>query len=99
MDASGQAGNAGKVQAALLDGLKTALLGSHEERLYRGGKLPGLFSSRFGATGEAARQALRDGLLEVVRSEVKGKLTINWVRITPEGVDSLHRHESPRAVL
>src|SRR5205814_4431235 len=70
-----------------------------EQRLYRSGKLPGLFPARTAANAEAASRALRDGLLEVVRSEVKGKLTVEWVRLTPAGVSFLHAHESPRAVL
>ena len=45
--------------------------------------------------GDAAAQALRDGLLEVTRTETKGKTTIEWVRLTPRGVDFLHEHESP----
>jgi hypothetical protein len=38
---------------------------------------------------------LRDGLLEVVRSETRGKTTLEWVRPTPKAVDFLHEHESP----
>ena len=59
----------------------------------------GLFPGRTGAAGDAAAQALRDGLLEVVRTETKGKTTIEWVRLTPRGVDFLHDHESPAAAL
>jgi hypothetical protein len=88
-----------RVQLALIDALKQALTEPGEQRLYRGGKLPGLFATRTGANAEAAARALRDGLLEVVRSEIKGKLTVEWVRLTPAGVSFLHAHESPRAVL
>ena len=42
---------------------------------------------------------MRDGLLEIVRTEESGKLTTEWVRLTPAGVSFLHAHESPRAVL
>jgi hypothetical protein len=88
-----------KAHLSLIDALKQALAEPGEQRLYRSGKLPGLFATRTGANAEAAARALRDGLLEVVRSEVKGKLTVEWVRLTPAGVSFLHAHESPRAVL
>jgi len=88
-----------KVHLSLIDALKQALAEPGEQRLYRSGKLPGLFAARTAANAEAAGRALRDGLLEVVRTEVKGKLTVEWVRLTPAGVSFLHAHESPRAVL
>jgi hypothetical protein len=83
----------------LIDALKEASAEPGEQRLYRSGKLPGLFATRSGANAEAAARALRDGLLEVVRTETKGKLSVEWVRLTPAGVSFLHAHESPRAVL
>ena len=70
-----------------------------EQRLYRSGKLNGLFPSRGGAHGSAAAQALRDGLLEIVRAETKGKTVIDWVRLTPRGVEFLHDRESPLVAL
>jgi hypothetical protein len=88
-----------KVSAALIEALKQALAAAGEQRLYRSGKLPGLFASRGGASAEAAARAVRDGLLEVVRSEVRGKTIIEWVRATPAGVRFLHEHESPLAAL
>ncbi len=86
-----------KVHQALFEALKEAAAAPHpgEQRLYRSGKLPGLFPSRSGVNAEARNQALRDGLLETVRTEVKGKTTIEWVRITPRGIEFLHHHESP----
>jgi hypothetical protein len=75
--------------------LAEALSGSAERRLYRGGKLDGLFPSRSGAGGEAAGRALRDGLLEVVRTETRGRTIIEWVRPTPAGVEFLYQHQSP----
>ncbi len=83
----------------LIDALKQALADDEQQPLYRGAKRPGLFAARSGATGEAAQQALRDGLLEVVRREARGKTEVEWVRITPLGVQFVHQHESPRAVL
>jgi hypothetical protein len=90
---------ADKVLEALVDALKLALAEQGEHRLYRSGKLAGLFASRSGASGEAAARAQRDELLEIVRTESRGKSTTEWARLTPHGVDFLHSHESPLAVL
>jgi hypothetical protein len=83
----------------LVEALQQALSHGEALRLYKSGKLEGLFPGRTGVAGEAAAQALRDGLLEVVRTEVRGKTTIEWVRLTPRGVDFLHDHQSPAAAL
>lgn len=83
----------------LVDALQQALAHGDEQRLYKSGKLDGLFPSRAGNAGDAAALALRDGLLEVIRTEVKGRTTIEWVRLTPRGVDFLHDHQSPAAAL
>jgi hypothetical protein len=84
-----------RVAEILLEALKQALAEPGEQRLFRSGKLAGLFPSRSGPNAEAAAQALREGLLEVVRTETKGKTSAEWVRLTPRGVDFLHAHESP----
>jgi hypothetical protein len=84
-----------KVTETLVDALKLALAEPGAQPLFKSGKLAGLFSSRGGVSGEAAQQALREQLLEVVRTESKGKNTIEWVRITPRAMDFLHRQESP----
>jgi hypothetical protein len=84
-----------RVTEVLVEALRQALADPGEQRLCRSGKLEGLFPGRTGAAGAAAEQALRDGLLEVVRTEVKGKTSIQWVRPTPRGVEFLHQHESP----
>ena len=60
-----------------------------ELRLYRRGKLAGLFAQRTRRHGEIANQAVQDGLLEVTRVETVGKTTIEWVRVTPKGLDFL----------
>ena len=83
----------------LVEALQQALAHGDEQRLYRSGKLEGLFPGRTGPAGDAAAQALRDGLLEVARTETRGKTTIDWVRLTPRGVDFLHDHQSPAAAL
>src|SRR5438552_16959713 len=84
-----------KVTEILLDALKLALAEPGEQRLFKSGKFAGLFAGRVGVNAEAAAQALRDGLLEVVRTESKGKTTTEWVRITPRAVEFLHQQESP----
>ena len=88
-----------KVTEALVAALKEALAQPGEHRLYRSGKLAGLFPGRTGANAEAAARALRDGLLEIVRTETKGKAEVEWVKPTPKGVNFVHDHESPVMVL
>lgn len=83
----------------LVTALKEAMAHGEPRPLYRGVKQPGLFASRTGVAGEAAAQAVREGLLEVVRREAKGKTETEWVRVTPLGVQFVHQHESPRGVL
>lgn len=80
----------------LLAALRQALAEPREQRLLRGGKDAGLFPAKSQALAD---EAVRNGLLEVVRSETKGKQAIDWARITPAGVAHLHAHESPKAVL
>src|SRR5690349_2822520 len=87
-----------KRDAALLAGLRAALAGD-EHRLYRSGKLDGLFPSKAGLVGEAAALAIREGLLEYARTETRGRFEVEWVRLTARGVEYLYQHDSPRAVL
>jgi hypothetical protein len=86
---------ADRLTETLLDALKTALAAPSEERLFRAGKLTGLFPGRVGVSAEAASKALRDGLLEISRTQTKGKAVIEWAKLTPRGVEFLHHHESP----
>src|SRR5215831_17905125 len=86
---------ADRLTETILDALKTALAAPGEERLFRAGKLTGIFPGRIGICAEAAATALRDGLLEITRTETKGKSVIEWAKITPRGVEFLHDHESP----
>jgi hypothetical protein len=88
-----------KVTEALVSALKQALVEAKEQRLFKSGKLDGLFPGRSGVHTEAANQALREGLLEVVRTETRGKTTIDWVRSTPRAVQFVHEQESPLGVL
>ena len=88
-----------KIADLLIQALKEAMSRQDEVPLYKIGKQPGLFPARAGEAGEAAQMALRDGLLETVRSEIRGKSETDWVRITPRGVQYVYQHESPKAVL
>ena len=83
----------------LLDALKAALAAPGEHRLFRAGKLAGLFPSRAGPSADAALFALTDGLLETVRTETKGKIVTEWVKATPKAVTFVHDRDSPKAVL
>jgi hypothetical protein len=87
-----------KRDALLLDGLRAALSGD-EHRLYRSGRLDGLFAGKTGLPGEAAALAIREGLLEYSRTETRGRFQIDWVRLTAKGVEYLYEHDSPRAIL
>lgn len=93
------AGSMDRMTETLLAALKQALAEPAEQRLYRSGKLAGLFPGKAAVNAEAAARALQDGLLEVVRTETKGKTTLDWVRITPKGVNYLHDQEAPVQVL
>ena len=82
-----------------LAALRRALSEPGEHRLYRAGKLPGLFPVRAGVCIDAALNALADNHLETVRTEAKGRQLTEWVRIAPAGVAFVHKHDSPQAVL
>jgi hypothetical protein len=88
-----------KATEILVQALKEAMARTEEQPLYKSGKQPGLFASRTGMNAEAADIALRDGFLEIVRTESRGKTEVEWVRITPRGVQFVYQHESPKAVL
>jgi hypothetical protein len=83
----------------LLEALKFAIANPGEHRLFRSGKLAGLFPSRAGSSAEAALLALQEGLLETVRTETRGKIVTEWVRATPKAVGFVHDHDSPKSVL
>lgn len=84
-----------KIKEAIVAALKQGLAEPGEQRLFRSGKLAGLFAGRNSINTEAATEAVRQGLLEIVRTETKGKLATDWVRVTPKGVEFLVSHESP----
>jgi hypothetical protein len=79
----------------LFDALKLGAAEAGEQRLYRRGKLPGLFAQRTSVNAEIADAAVKDGLLEVTRVETTGKATIEWVRVTQKGQQFLVDGESP----
>jgi hypothetical protein len=84
---------------ALLEALKAAAMARGELRLYRRGKLPGLFAQRTRANADIANQAVRDGFLEIMRVEPIGKTAVEWVRVTQKGLDFLLESESPAHAL
>jgi hypothetical protein len=83
----------------VLDALKAAVTTQGEHRLFRSGKLAGLFPSRAGASSQAALFALRTGLLETVRTETRGKFVTEWVKTTPKAVEFINDHDSPASIL
>ena len=84
-----------RVNELLVETLSQALAVPGEHRLFRAGKLEGLFPGKGAASVEAAEFAMREGLFQRVRIETRGKTEIEWVRIAPKGVEFLHAHESP----
>src|SRR5437867_1816188 len=84
-----------KVTQILIEALKQGAGQEAEQRLYRSGKLPGLFTGRTSLNAEIATQAVRDGLIELVRAETKGKTTTEWVKVTPTGIAFILERESP----
>lgn len=91
--------DAEKQSELLLDALKSAVAVPGEHRLFRWGKLGGLFPSRVGPSAAAAKFALSEGLLEHVRTEMRGRLIVEWARATPKAMQHLDEHDSPKAVL
>jgi hypothetical protein len=83
----------------LLDALKIAIATPGEHRLFRSGKLRGLFHSKVGLAMEASLIALRERLLETVRTEAKGKIVIEWVQATPKAMTFIDENDSPKAIL
>jgi hypothetical protein len=79
----------------LLEALKSAAQANGEIRLYRRGKLPGVFAQRTRSSAEIANHAIQDGMLEIIRVEPIGKTAVEWVRITQLGLDYLLENESP----
>lgn len=84
-----------KVTELLTEALRQGAGNPGEQRLYRAGKLPGLFAARTSVHTEAASVGVREGLIEIVRTETKGKAVVEWARITPKGVQFVLDRDSP----
>ena len=83
----------------ILDALKPAIAAPGEHRLFRSGKLGGLFASKHGPSAEAAKAALTEGLLDITRTETRGKFLVEWARITSRGIAFVDKHDTPKATL
>lgn len=83
-----------RAKQLLIDALRGGADGA-ETRLYRAGKIPGLFNGKTSANADLARQAVADGLIEIVRAEVKGKSPVEFVRVTAKGVEFVINADSP----
>jgi DNA-binding PadR family transcriptional regulator len=83
----------------LLAALKRGLTEPGEHRLFAAGKVPGLFPSKSGVSGQLAAWAMQNGWIETVRTESRGRTIIEWVRVTPRGVAYIAEHDSPQALL
>jgi hypothetical protein len=88
-----------KRERLLLEGLRAALGGPAEHLLYKVGKHEGLFPAKSGLSGEAAQFALAQGYLQHIRDETRGRAHLEWVTLTPKGIEFLYQHDSPKAVL
>lgn len=88
-----------KRERLLLEGLRAALGGPAEHLLYKVGKHEGLFPTKSGLSGEAAQFALSQGYLQHIRDETRGRAHLEWVSLTPKGIEFLYQHDSPKAVL
>lgn len=88
-----------KATEILLDALRQGAAIGGELRLYRSGKLPGLFTGKTSINAEIASKAVADGFIEMVRTETKGKTSTDWVRVTPQGIAFLLERESPHRAM
>lgn len=88
-----------KRKEILIDALKLALTNEGEHRLFRSGRLAGLFPSKHGDSGEAAKQALAAGLLAHTRTESRGNFHFDWVKPTTKAAIYVADHDSPKAIL
>lgn len=84
-----------KARDLMLEALRAGVAAGQEQRLYRSGKLPGLFGARTSLHAEVAGQAVRDGYLEILRTELRGKTPVEWAKVTAKGVEYLLEQESP----
>ncbi|MGF1582626.1 MAG: hypothetical protein ACFCD0_25155 [Gemmataceae bacterium] len=83
-----------KATTILLDALKRAISEPTEQRLFKSGKLKGLFEGRGRLVQECAQKAIDEGFLEVVHEESHGTVAMSWVRPTPKAAAFVHNQES-----
>ena len=89
---------ADKVTQQILDALTRAAAEPAGTVLFGTKSEPGLFPAT-AAAKPAARKALDDGLLEVIRTETKGKQTRELAVVTDPGLQFLLAQSSPKQVL
>lgn len=83
-----------RAKQQLVDALRAGI-DRGELRLYRAGKLPGLFSGKTSLNAELARHAVALGLIEITRADIKGKAAVEFVRVTAKGVEFVVDADSP----
>src|SRR5262249_11739161 len=88
-----------KIKSLLLEALRGAVNAGEEQRIYRSGELPRLVAARTSAHAEAAAEAVKDGYLEIVRTEMRGKTPVEWAKATAKGISYLLEQDSPLRAL
>lgn len=83
----------------LISTLKKAHAAQAAILVHASGKSDGLFPRRTAESQAVMDQCLRDGLLELERTESKGKTLLEWVRLTPRGWQFLQQATSPREII
>jgi hypothetical protein len=83
-----------RAKQVLVDALRGGV-DQAELRLYKAGKIPGLFNGRTSLHSDLAHQAVSEGLIEIVRAEIKGKTPIEFARVTAKGVEFVLSADSP----
>lgn len=84
-----------KAKGLMLEALRAGAAAGQEQRLYRSGKLPGLFAARTSLHIDAAGQAVKAGFLEIIRTELRGKTPVEYAKVTAQGMEYLLAQDSP----
>ena len=87
-----------RAKQILVDALRAGV-DRAELRLYRAGKIAGLFNGKTSLNSDLAQRAVAEGLIEIVRAEIKGKAPVEFVRVTAKGVEFVLNADSPVRVL
>ena len=79
-----------RITEIVVNALRRALAEPGEHRLYKSGKLDGLFPGRGGVNGEAALGAVRDGLFAITGTEknIPGMPAIRSPASTPNSTSN-----------